>query len=318
VVIGILIALQIDNWNEERKEARELAEIHERVVLDLEDDIGELAQNLNYWKVRQPVFQKVIEDSITAELLDQGLSRLLTSPTRTNFNKAGILQLKASNSKDELSLRVIEAYDWMENITLMPTEEQMIKKSNELVDHFQQSYSWFPEWMGKTIMKDNSSKELQDYFLNNPEYRNYVIRGNQIVYNNYVVFLEMILPRLQKLRNELKAKSNPEYNRLNKAYLEQYAGEYKIVEKEGFEFGLPIGTTQTINALDQVIRLMGSNTSDPYFDFLYAGADTFSFKHPRYRLDLIFERNDSLQVERIKAVLKRDQGDQGMHYWEKQ
>ena len=318
MVIGILIALSIDNWNEERKEAKELDEIHERVVLDLEDDIGELAQNLNYWKAKQPVFQKMIEDSITPELLDQGLSRLLTSPTKTNFNKAGVLQLKALNSTDELSLKVIEAYDWMENITIMPTEEQMIRKSNELVDHFQQSYSWFPEWMGKTIMKDNSSKDLQDYFLNNPEYRNYVIRGNQIIYNNYVVFLELILPRLQKLRNELKAKSDPEFRHLNKAFLEQYSGKYKIVEKEGFDFGLPLGTTQTLNALDQVVRIMGGKGSDPYFDLLYAGEDTFSFKHPRYRLDLIFERNNSLQIEGIKAVLERDQGDQGVQYWEKQ
>ena len=39
VVVGILIALQINNWNEERKEQRQIAEYARALVDDLKSDI---------------------------------------------------------------------------------------------------------------------------------------------------------------------------------------------------------------------------------------------------------------------------------------
>ncbi|NNF86407.1 MAG: hypothetical protein HKO48_02830, partial [Nitrosopumilus sp.] len=38
VVIGILIALQINNWNENRKAEAELIDVYKQIVLDLDND----------------------------------------------------------------------------------------------------------------------------------------------------------------------------------------------------------------------------------------------------------------------------------------
>jgi len=212
VVIGILIALQINNWNQVRIQNNELSKIHERIILDLENDIQELSSNLMFWKEKEPIFKKVINDSINrtlnADLLDEGLSRLLFTNPQTNLNKTGVLQLKTLNVKDELSLRIIEVYDYMENIYIIPIEKRISDKSTELVSIFQDNYAWFPEWMRKTIMKDNSSKELQDYFLNSMEYRNRVINGNQQIFNNYVANLEIFIPILEDIKSQLKIKNN--------------------------------------------------------------------------------------------------------------
>jgi hypothetical protein len=212
VMIGILLALQVNNWNQVRIQQNEVSKIHQRIILDLDNDIKELSTTLKFWKEKEPIFVKVINDSLnntlSDDLLDDGLSRLLTTTTKTNLNKTGVQQLKTLNVKDELSLRIIEIYDIMENIAILPDEEEMSNQSRQLVTIFQDNYAWFPEWMRKTIMKANSSKELQNYFLTSMEYRNRVINGYQRIFNNYVAGLEAAIPMLEEIRSELKIKEN--------------------------------------------------------------------------------------------------------------
>ena len=45
VIVGILIALQIDNWNEERKEQATLQSYLQSVVRNMQEDLAEFAPN---------------------------------------------------------------------------------------------------------------------------------------------------------------------------------------------------------------------------------------------------------------------------------
>jgi len=204
VVIGILIALQINNWNENRKYQNELNNIHNQIVFELDNDIEELSQNLEFYRTLKPVFDKVVSDSRTKDLLDDGLSRLLTSPAVTNLNKSGILRLKAISVKDSLSLKLIELYDLMETVSIIPIENRISDEAWELVEIYRDNYSWYTEWIGKRITKDNSSKELQDYFVNSQEYRHYVVSNYQKIYLTYVPALETTLIELKKIRSAFK------------------------------------------------------------------------------------------------------------------
>ena len=58
--------------------------------------------------------------------------------------------------------------------------------------------------VSKRITKDNSSQELQDYFVNSQEYRHYVISSYQQIYNNYVPSLKAVIPQLKKIKQELQ------------------------------------------------------------------------------------------------------------------
>ncbi len=59
VVIGILIALQVDNWNEERKEQREITQL----LLDIEQDLllnYELAdQALDFYRMQDSIVRRM-------------------------------------------------------------------------------------------------------------------------------------------------------------------------------------------------------------------------------------------------------------------
>lgn len=203
VVIGILIALSINNWNQKRILNNQIKSVYERIILDIDNDIQELSTNLNHWKEKEPIFKMVMNDSINPDLLNLGLSRLITSNPHTNLNKTGVQQLKSYNVKDTLSLRIIEIYDSMEHIHIIPWEQRHTEESIAFVAMLRDNYTWFTEWMSKTIMKENSSPELQHFFLTNLQFKNRVANSNQIIFNNYVPNLEYYIPLLEEIKNQL-------------------------------------------------------------------------------------------------------------------
>ena len=71
VVIGILIALQINTWNEQRKQKEELSAIYEIIITDLEKDIAEVSRFIeHYEKERKPTFDTLIHTAPTKEQWD--------------------------------------------------------------------------------------------------------------------------------------------------------------------------------------------------------------------------------------------------------
>lgn len=208
VVIGILIALQINNWNENRKVQTELFDIYSQIIYELDNDITELSINLGTYETLKPVYDKVFSDSRTIELLDDGLSRLMAGGPRTNLNKSGIERLKTISANDSLSLKLIEIYDLLGETQLIPMEKVINDETQLLVNIFRDNYNWYPEWISKKVTKSNSSKDLQNYFVNSQEYRHYVISSYQVVYNYYVPFLKTKIPEMKSLRKKLQMKIN--------------------------------------------------------------------------------------------------------------
>ena len=59
--------------------------------------------------------------------------------------------------------------------------------------------------MSKIITKDNSSKALQNYFVNDKLYRNFVIEYNHQAYNNYLPSLKYFIKELKILKSKIEA-----------------------------------------------------------------------------------------------------------------
>jgi len=232
VVIGILIALSINNWNEQRKKNNELTQINERLITDMDDDIREISRILLFWQAKKPLFKKVMNDSMSADLFDEGLTRLLTTNLSTTLNTTGVQQLKTINAKDELSLDIINIYDQMENRFIIPFEQKIQEERYELFSKFRDNYKWYTEYVSKTIMTNNSSKELQDYFLTSLEYKNSVSHGHQIIFVNYVRNLGWIIPYLEDLKSELILNNNSNLHAISQEDLEKYEGTYKVTKME--------------------------------------------------------------------------------------
>ena len=211
VVIGILIALQINNWNEAKDRKEKLISIYKSVYADIKNDLTDLNDLKAFYMKKKPVFEKVLKDSTTADLLDQGLSRLLGNGWNTTLNKSGVNQLKELDTKDSLTLKAINIYDLLE-VELISREKNFNEVVIEHSKYVRDNYNWYPEWISKTIMKDNSSAELQDYFVNSDDYRNKVIYGYQQLYNgeNYIPTINKFIAQLNELEIELEKFLNGE------------------------------------------------------------------------------------------------------------
>ncbi len=173
VVIGILIALSLNNWNEERKDQNKLVNVYRLIDNDIKNDIKDLQSIVDFYSDKTSVFEKVVNDSISPDLMDNGLSKLLNSHPHIVLNKKGVSQLKELQINDTLAFFLDDIYEWMD--TRMLSLENSI--SAEMLDHekyLRDHYEGYPEWRTNTTAQDLSNKELQDYFLSDPTYRNRV------------------------------------------------------------------------------------------------------------------------------------------------
>ena len=301
VVIGILIALQINNWNEQRKLDKEISKIHKRLILDLDNDIRDLYAQQSFWDNLIPVFNKVKNDSVTLELFDEGYTRLITTTASTSLNKTGVQKLKVLNLNDDLSLRIVTLYEEMENSTILPTEEHINKRANDMLDHFKMNYSWFSEWVSKTITSDNSSKELQDFFLNSLRYKNEVAL-NHLLINNYLRFIKYYIVEMEEIRTILKQMTDGNFISISGENLNPYVGSYKTFKIEGDSLGFKIDHRFQVESFENFLRI---SDSSGYSDGLYLkGSNIFHTESDGFKVSLEFSKNQSGEISSANLMME--------------
>ncbi len=82
VVIGILIALQINNWNETRKDQHELTNILQNIVTDMSLDTLNLKDNLEYAKEENKRIKTFLNNKDYSEFTRDSLQKSLQTRKR--------------------------------------------------------------------------------------------------------------------------------------------------------------------------------------------------------------------------------------------
>jgi len=120
VVLGILIALQINNWNEERIEKNQIQEYVLSLVGDLQGDLqmlGPVAGQIQDLIDRSRALAEYMQGRTLDEISNLDLFIYTTSPSYRPFewNRAALEQLKSSGAlrqiKDQQLVRKISEYD---------------------------------------------------------------------------------------------------------------------------------------------------------------------------------------------------------------
>jgi len=124
VVIGILIALQINNWNEERIEQRQIAEYAHALIKDLERDLAmiEIIKNeIDVLINKIDTLAAYIEGRPFEELRNIDLYYLMRAPFYRpySWNRTALEQIKASGAlrqmKNQELVEKISAYEAFTN-----------------------------------------------------------------------------------------------------------------------------------------------------------------------------------------------------------
>lgn len=205
VVIGILIAVSLNNWNEERKEKIALSNILNIVREDLLNDIQEIDTIIAYHRLEEPVFNKVLEDSITKEEYEQHSNYAfvilgypdLSIDTRGS-NLLGSFNANTGDLQDSLVTSIMEFYTkWLLEIEL---DEDI--RAQDLTENYMAWKTKYPWWADYITQKDISG--FIEYALHDPDYKNRVATHKFLTYDvvipNLMIFKENAKDIIEKIK----------------------------------------------------------------------------------------------------------------------
>jgi hypothetical protein len=219
VVIGILIALQINNWNEIRKENRYQNQIYLQIQKDLQSDTLTISENIKTYTEKNKRLTDIIKRNIPVSYYDtineanygnceKCVSDIASANPFQNLDK-GYQLLKSLNTDqqqkvDSLSFKIDTFYKDYES-TFPKINSILLDLINEAIDDYQQ-YDWFEEW--SFLERKTYNKDFITYIFESEGYRTKSARHliyskfylrNLIEYkNNATELLKLLDKKLQK------------------------------------------------------------------------------------------------------------------------
>ncbi|WP_458628410.1 DUF6090 family protein [Winogradskyella sp. PC D3.3] len=166
VVIGILIALQINNWNENRKQVNTQNAIYQTVKEDLETDILEFEPFIKeYFTVRKPAFDSVLNKELTRKDWkdNPNYSTVISGYKDLALSRRGLDLLKnlsslSNNLEQELTTTIDKFYN--KHLT------EISVGTEELGDQFVRNYNYYQnfEWYSSYLMNGNINGFVDSYY----------------------------------------------------------------------------------------------------------------------------------------------------------
>lgn len=191
VVIGILLALQINNWNEQRKLQAEVTSIYSIVASDLKSDITSIDEVIARMSPNDSVLVKIMQGDMTLEdyqncenceyvvggfpditLKSRGLT--LMEENSTNFD----------SQHDSLFIRINDFYSFFNTEISVDMEEIEIDFTDNW-SYWKSNKSWFPDHVNRV-----SNEEFVKYALTSQDYLNRVTSWRRLYFNNYLGHLK--------------------------------------------------------------------------------------------------------------------------------
>jgi len=196
VVIGILIAVSINNWNENRSQHKELTNILLNVKEDIKNDIEKIDEVLKDFARKDTIFKRVLNSKYTVEDYKNNpeIAFLILGFPEISFSKRGVSLLEKfkgdlKNKNEGLVQEIIEFHS-----------EQLweIKVDYELIaEDFKENFTYWKnksDWWSNYV-RLNINEDFINYALESKDYKNRVATVYFLTYNVY-------LPKLKKFKTK--------------------------------------------------------------------------------------------------------------------
>jgi hypothetical protein len=170
VVIGILIAVNINDWNADRKQQREIQQLLTVFEKDLVANTKNCTYILEWVTSRDSICEVIMQGKATREMYEAKTLR----PMFTNYN---VVSINKENLDRLLAKEELMGPGPMPLLELLKNYKEHIEREAITAERFrayvydQNMYltdnaTWYSAYV------DSSSDEAIDYFLNDPIYRN--------------------------------------------------------------------------------------------------------------------------------------------------
>jgi hypothetical protein len=194
VVIGILIALQINNWNENQKKQKQLDAIYTIIEQNLKADLKNLEEPIAYYQKLDSTLYTIITTEYPTSFLDSinETNFLECVPCKNNISRFyafemqnnGLELLKKHENndiaeEDDLSRGILGLYLAFQ--TYLDLEIDAIRNESSSNSKFYVQFPWYGEYALKKY-----KPEAVAYFLNDQNYKNRAALYKSLITDNYL------------------------------------------------------------------------------------------------------------------------------------
>lgn len=184
VVIGILIALQINNLNQEQNKQAKRQELLVGMTKDLAQDIASHERMIGFYEYRLGFFERQLQTTDFSNIPTDTLFSILDSNSGTHsvsdqsYQKAKNLGIAQLSGDDSLSIRINQYYIEVKEINelLFDYEFKLTEKQNDFWILEQESLEFeFKSSVNIPIMQDSLERRSNALALiTSPKGRNYI------------------------------------------------------------------------------------------------------------------------------------------------
>ena len=204
VVLGIFIAIQLNNLNDNRKNHNKTKLIFEEIVSELQVNIGTCDYLIGWYAQRDSLIQLVKNKKVTYEMYKSNSDLM----TLINYYHGLQLKNKAFNKLNKDVNDLPQEYGSIFKkinilyLFLFPIAEKkydvLASFNNRMHERWAISYDWFSE-PGDIV----NVEERIDFYLNNQDYINDVRLYSMYSRDNYVYMLKQIREKANEIVREL-------------------------------------------------------------------------------------------------------------------
>jgi hypothetical protein len=238
VVLGILIALQINNWNVEKENREEFDNILVEIENELIKNIQVTKNSLEYLHPFDSIYAIILFDDMSREnFKNDSLFLFRDTPWLTNeiqidaFNKLATVGKGKTSEQDSIyhHLKTMYNSDWISFL------KEQIKTSKELSQEIAKSRKKF-SWYKNSLLNQIYNDEELNYYLNDPTYKKEIAQFSREtclgLKQNLGSWEIDLLENYQRIFEYLEKKNIPHSYSLMFGYepvdFFHYAGNYKF------------------------------------------------------------------------------------------
>jgi hypothetical protein len=199
VVIGILIAVSINSWNEAHEQKQELLNIYKIVSDDLNNDVNQIDKIIQYYNSRDSIFKRILDGKMTNEDYKNypNYTKIITGYPDLIINKRGYNLLGEYNNNlkfdhDNMQVRIMQFYT--EQLVELHANDEII--SEDVISNYtdwKNNHTWYKDYIGNRNLEG-----FIDYAINDSDYKNRAA-------NFYFLHHDIYLPILENFNRKAKA-----------------------------------------------------------------------------------------------------------------
>lgn len=198
VMIGILLAIQVSNWNDKRLEKQTLKNTYAIIAEDLKNDIADIDLILKSKKEAESIFNKILDGVMTKEDYNNCnlCEFIIVGSPNLAIEKRGYNLLNnfssTKTSADSLTIKIVQFYT--KRLAEINVDNEI--RGNDIennVNHWKDNYKWYSDYMTQ-----RNSDDFIEYALNNHDYTNRVA-------NYYLLNYTIYIPKLETFNTEAHA-----------------------------------------------------------------------------------------------------------------